>query len=277
MKLGVQGNAWKKQWEDDFSAVIKHVGNLNFDFIEIVLTSLYEINIPLMQKQIKDSNLEVCTSAILPEYYDITSNYSSVRRNGIDFLKSCVLTSKELGASLFSGIIYAKHFKQPENRNQKDLWKYAAEGLHEVALYAKKLGVTIGIEPVNRYETCLINTYEQALTLKNIIGEPNVKIHLDTFHMNIEEKSIYETIKRAKDNLCHLHLNENDFGIVGTGQVDFYSLIKALKEIDYKGYASFESVIDIEGDYVWRKLAASSEDLIIEGKEYVEEVIRNVT
>src|SRR5699024_7438299 len=162
-------------------------------------------------------------------------------------------------------------------RNKKVLRKYAAEGLHEEALYAKKLGVTIGIEPVNRYEICVINTYEEALTLKNIIGETNVKIHLDTFYMNNEEKRINETIKTTKDNLCDLHLNENDFGIVGTGQVDFYSLIKALKEIDYKGYASFESVIDIEGDYVWRKLGASSEDLIIEGKEYVEEVIRNVT
>jgi D-psicose/D-tagatose/L-ribulose 3-epimerase len=108
--------------------------------------------------------------------------------------------------------------------------------LREVARYAGSLGVTVGIEPVNRYETYLVNTSEQALTLKRMIDEPNVKVHLDTYHMNIEEKSFYDAVKLAGEDLIHLHLCEN------------------------------------MNTWVWRQLAPDGDTLVREGVAFIREM-----
>ena len=119
------------------------------------------------------------------------------------------------------------------------------------------MNVIIGLEPVNRYETYVVNTCEQALKLRDMIGEENVKIHLDTYHMNIEEKSFYEATKLAGENLIHYHLCENDRGIPGTGLVNWDEIFEALSEIGYKGYAALESFVDTTDNmstWVWRQL-----------------------
>jgi len=141
-----------------------------------------------------------------------------------------------------------------------------------VAEYALDYNVTIGLEPVNRYETYLINTCEQALKLKEMIGVENVKIHLDTYHMNIEEKSFYEATKLAGTDLIHYHLCENDRGIPGTGLVDWDGIFKALSEINYTGYAGLESFVDCTDNmntWVWRQLAPSGDVLLKEGIVFV--------
>ncbi|PFP15653.1 hypothetical protein COJ96_27675 [Bacillus sp. AFS073361] len=274
MKLGVQANAWRRQWDEDPMKVINHVKELGFDFIEIPLMNLHELDVPTLKGTLKNVDLEVCTSTILvDDTVDITSSDEKVRKNGINYLKRCIEATGELGATFFSGIIYSKQFNRTNIFYENDILKYSTEGLREVARYAGQFGITIGIEPINRFETCLINTCEQALQLKDMVGESNLKIHLDTFHMNIEEKNLYETIKRAGNNLFHLHLNESDLGIAGTGQVNWDDLFKGLKEIQYEGYASIECVVDIKGDYVWRQLAPNSEVLVTQGKQFFRELM----
>lgn len=269
MKLGVQGNVWRNQWDKDPKSIISHVKHLGFDFIEIPIMNLKDLDVSVLKNTLEDFQLDVCTSTILiDDSVDITNSDEDKRRNGINYLKRCIKATNDLGAKFFSGIIYTKQFNQTNGFPDNDLWNYSSEGLREVARFAQKFGINIGVEPVNRYETCLINTCEQALSLREMIGEPNVKIHLDTFHMNIEEKNIYETIKLAGCNLSHLHLNESDLGIAGTGQVNWDDLFKALQEINYQGYASLESVVELKGNYVWRELAPSSEVLAVQGKKY---------
>ncbi|WP_410795689.1 TIM barrel protein [Paenibacillus sp. J5C2022] len=105
----------------------------------------------------------------------------------------------------------------------------------------------------------------QALALIDEIGENNVKVHLDTYHMNIEEKSLKEAILHAGDKLGHIHLNENDWGIPGTGHLDWDGIFQSLKKIGYKGYASLECVVDAQVPYVWRRLAPYNRVLAQEG------------
>lgn len=134
------------------------------------------------------------------------------------------------------------------------------------------MGVTISLEPVNRYETYLINTCEQALRLIDMIGEDNMRIHLDTHRMNIEEKSFYEATKLAGDKLIHYHLCENDRGIPGSGLVDCDGIFKVLSEIDYQGYAALESFVDMTDNmntWAWRQLAPSGDVLIKEGAAFI--------
>ena len=122
--------------------------------------------------------------------------------------------------------------------------------------------VTIGLEPVNQCETYLINTCKQVLRLIDMIGEDNMRIHLDTHHMNIEEKSFYEATKLAGDKLIHYHLCENNRGIPASGLVDWDGIFKALSEVDYQGYAALESFVDMIDNmntWVWCQLAPSGD------------------
>ena len=149
---------------------------------------------------------------------------------------------------------------------------HSAECLRTVARLAKELGVQIGLEPVNRYESCLVNTCEQARHLKAMIGEDNVKIHLDTYHMNMEEKSFYHATKSAGADLMHYHLCENDRGIPGTGLVDWDGIFRALSEIGYQGNAALESLVDCTDNmntWVWRQLAPSGDALLKDGVSFI--------
>jgi D-psicose/D-tagatose/L-ribulose 3-epimerase len=157
-----------------------------------------------------------------------------------------------IGARQFSGVIYSEIRRRP----------------------AAGLGVTVAIEPVNRYETFLVNTCAQAVCLCDLTERPNMGIHLDTYHMNIEEKSWDEPVRLAGARLCHLHLCENDRGIPGTGLVDWETLFTALRGLQYEGYGGLESFVDISDDMrpatpVWRDLAPSGDDLVRDGVAFL--------
>lgn len=272
MKLGIHAYAWCSKWNNDTLYLIDKVKNLGLDFIEIPLMCLDAFDPDAVRKRLQLVELDACTSTVLTEDTDITSEDEYVRRKGIAYLKACVKATSEIGARNFSGVIYSQHVKPAAKRPTDQTWRYSADCLKEVALYAGELGVNVGIEPVNRYETYLINTCEQALKLKEMIGEPNIKIHLDTYHMNIEEKSFYEVTKMAGDDLIHYHLCENDRGVPGTGHVDWDGIFMALSEIKYGGYAALESFVDCTDNmntWVWRQLAKDGDTLVREGVEFI--------
>jgi D-psicose/D-tagatose/L-ribulose 3-epimerase len=272
MKLGIHAYAWCSQWSNETLHLIDRVKTLGLDFIEIPLMCLDTFDSPAIQARLQEADLSACTSTVLLNDTDITDQDADIRRKGVDYLKACVKATSDIGATSFSGVIYSQHVKPAIKRPTEQTWEYSAQCLKEVARYAKDLGVTVGIEPVNRYETYLVNTCEQALTLKEMIDEPNIKVHLDTYHMNIEEKSFYDAVKLAGEELIHLHLCENDRGIPGTGQVDWEGMFKALAEIRYQGYAALESFVDCTDNmntWVWRQLAPDGDTLVREGVAFI--------
>lgn len=272
MKFGIHAYAWCSEWSNETLNLIERVKILGLDFIEIPLMRLELFDSTKVREKLRQVELEACTSTVLTADTDITSNDKDIRKRGVEYLKKCVKATSEIGAKSFSGVIYSQHVKPVRKRPTKKEWEYSARCLKEVAMYAKDLGVDIGIEPVNRYETYLINTCKQAIELRQMIGEPNVKIHLDTYHMNIEEKSFYEATKLAGENLIHYHLCENDRGIPGTGHVDWDGIFKALSEINYNGYAALESFVDCTDNmntWVWRQLAKDGDTLVCEGISFI--------
>jgi D-psicose/D-tagatose/L-ribulose 3-epimerase len=272
MKLGIHAYAWCSQWTNDELYLIDRVKQLGLDFIEIPLMVLDTFDASAVKKRLEQVGLEAVTSTVLLDGTDITSDDPQVRAQGVAYLKKCVKATSDIGAKSLSGVIYSQHVRALPSRPGDHHWQYSAEGLRNVARFAKDLGVTLGLEPVNRYETFLINTCEQALYLRELIGEDNVKIHLDTYHMNIEEKSFYTATKLAGKNLIHYHLCENDRGIPGTGLVDWDGIFRALKEISYKGYAALESFIDCTDNmntWVWRQLAPNGDTLLKEGVAFI--------
>jgi D-psicose/D-tagatose/L-ribulose 3-epimerase len=272
MKLGIHAYAWCSQWSNDTLDLIDRVKQLGLDFIEIPLMRLDTFDAKAVKRRLDANGLGAVTSTVLLGDTDITSEDPSVRAKGTAYLTDCVKATAAIGGSSFSGVIYSQHVKSLTNRPTPKLWTYSADCLRTVARVAKDLGVTLGLEPVNRYESCLVNTCEQALYLKELIGEDNVKIHLDTYHMNIEEKSFYAATKRAGADLIHYHLCENDRGIPGTGLVNWDGIFKALAELNYRGNAALESFVDCTDNmntWVWRQLAPSGDVLLKEGVAFI--------
>lgn len=272
MKLGIHAYAWCSQWTNDTLHLIDKVKELGLDFIEIPLMCLETLDVDAVKARLKSVGLDAVTSTVLLGDTDITSEDPTIRKKGVDYLNACVKATHAIGATSFSGVIYSQHVKSLPGRPEEKLWDYSADCLRTVALGALDLGVQIGLEPVNRYETCLVNTCQQALELKAKIGAENVKVHLDTYHMNIEEKSFYAATKLAGKDLIHYHLCENDRGIPGTGLVDWDGIFKALAEIDYKGNAALESFVDCTDNmntWVWRQLAPNGDTLLQEGVAFI--------
>lgn len=272
MKLGIHAYAWCSQWSNDTLDLIDRVKSLGLDFIEIPLMCLDTFDSKAVRERLHNVGLDACTSTVLLNDTDVTSDDEDIRKKGVDYLKSCVKATSEIGAKNLTGVIYSQHIKPARSRPTEKEWDYSADCLREAARFARDYGVNLGIEPVNRYENYLINTCEQAIRLKEMIGEPNIKIHLDTYHMNIEEKSFYEATKMAGNDLIHYHLCENDRGIPGTGLVDWDGIFRALGEIKYDGYAALESFVDCTDNmqtWVWRQLAKDGDTLVRDGVAFI--------
>lgn len=274
MQLGIHAMAWTPHWSNESLPLIQRVASLGLDFIEIPLMGIEDIDPPAIRRGVADAGIGVVTSSVLSDATDISSPDAAVREAGIAYLQRCVDATAEMGAPQFSGVIYCSHGKRPERRPTEEDWKRSAQCLAEVAAHAGEAGVDLGLEPVNRYESPLINTCAQALRLADMIGAPNVKVHLDTYHMNIEEKGWEEPVVAAGDRICHFHLCENDRGIPGTGLVDWEELFEGLARIRYRGYAALESFIDVSEDMtagtaVWRDLAPSGDTLVREGTAFL--------
>ncbi|MHC4724603.1 MAG: sugar phosphate isomerase/epimerase family protein [Planctomycetota bacterium] len=210
MKLGIHAYAWCSQWSNETLDLIDRVKSLDMDFIEIPLMCLETLDAAANKERLEKVGLGAVTSTVLLGDTDITSDDEAIRAKGVEYLKACVQATHDIGATNFSGVVYSQFVKPSIQRPTEQAWEYSADCLREAAKFAQDLNVNIGIEPVNRYETYLVNTCEQAIRLKNMIGEDNIKIHLDTYHMNIEEKSYYEATKMAGKDLIHYHLCEND-------------------------------------------------------------------
>jgi len=274
MKLGIHAYAWCSKWSNETLGLIDRVKDFGMDFIEIPLMCLEAFDANAVHARLKRVGLGAVTSTVLLNDTDITSDDPNIRARGVEYLSACIRATSEIGAESFSGVIYSQHVKAVTRRPGEKAWRYSADCLREVACLAAKLGVQIGLEPVNRYETCLVNTCEQALKLKEMIGKDNVAIHLDTFHMNIEEKSFYEATKQAGKDLIHYHFCENDRGIPGTGLVDWDGIFEALAEINYQGNAALESFVDCTDNmntWVWRQLAPDGNTLLKEGVVFIRE------
>jgi D-psicose/D-tagatose/L-ribulose 3-epimerase len=275
MKLGVHVYAWCSQWSNDTLFLIDKVKKLGLDFIELPLICLDTFDSKAVKKRLRSVGIEACTSTVLLNCTDITSFDPEVRKNGIEYLKSCVRATSEIEAQIFSGMVYAQFLKPVTKKASEQEWQFSAESLKEVARYANDFGVTIAIEPAPRYETYLINTCEQAVRLLKMVGEPNIKIHLDSYSMNMEEKSLYHATKLAGKNLVLYHLCENDRGIPGTGLMDWDGIFKALAEINYTGFAGFESFMDCTDNmntWVWRKLVKDGDTLVRKGMAFIQEM-----
>lgn len=274
MRFSAHCLLWTDKWSNDKLALIDRAAGLGLDAIEIPLRNHAVIDPQAIKERSARAGIDVVCCMGLPQDADITSTDATLRAAGVHFLKATVEKAAALGSSLVTGVITAPWNKLVGRGPTEEELNRSAECLREVARYAQAHGVRLGVEAVNRYETYFVNTAEQARSFVNLVGEPNVGIHLDTFHMNIEEKSVADAVRTAGSKLFHLHVIENDRGTPGTGQVAWDPLFAALAEIKYAGFGGIETFLVLEPQLanltrIWRKLAPDGDTLVRQGLAFL--------
>lgn len=281
MKFGVNMMVWTTRVGKAQDALFGRIREWGFDGVEPFLSTDEPEDIPRLRAALDQHGLERTTCVVLPRDANLVSEDAATRERGGEFLKKCVDRTAELGGRLMCGPLYAGLGVMTGRRRTEDEWKWAVEGLQRAAEHARKQNVTLCPEPLNRFETYFLNTLEDAARLVQDISAPNVKIHFDTFHSNIEEQHPVQSLRAVIRDVGHVHLSENDRGIPGTGHCDWRGILEVLKENQYSGWLTIESFAQPEPDLaaaaaIWRDLAPTGDDLARRGLAFIKGLAREV-
>lgn len=280
MKIGVNTWVWTAPFGTKDFGLIPKIKSMGFDIIEVAAENPSLIDAALLRQLAEDHGLSIIICGAFGPSRDISSDDPDIRRNGVSYIAECIGLAEAVGSTLVAGPVYSAVGKarlvSADQKARERAW--CVENLRGVGGIASDAGVTIGIEPLNRFETDMINLVEQAMALIDEIGHPAYKVHIDTFHANIEEKSIPEAIRLAGSMLGHFHACENDRGIPGTGHIDWIGIRDALRDIAYDGPVVIESftpgAIEIaKAAAIWRPLAPSQDELAHQGARFLRQLL----
>ena len=279
MRFGVHCRLWTTGWNSTHLDLIDRARSLGFSIFEISLLNLEAVDPVAIRRRAEAVGIDLIGTMGLPRDKGLATADRATREKTVAFLKAAVGATREMGARLFAGMMYAVPGRFSGKGPMEDEVRWIVDGISEVAVFAKDQGVTLALEPVNRFETYLLNTAGQAQTVVDRICQPNVGLLLDTFHMNIEDRGIAATIRRHGKSLKHLHLNESDRGMLGGGNIDWHSLFAALKEIGYGGAGSLETFGSSSPELpaitsIWRDLFPSPDELAREGLAFLGRMAR---
>jgi D-psicose/D-tagatose/L-ribulose 3-epimerase len=281
MKYGVNTMVWTTQVDDRHSRLFLRIREWGFDGVELFLSPSEPVSIPMVGRILDELGLERTTCSVLPREANLIDADRNVRARGVEFLKQCVERTAELGGRLICGPLYAGLGVMSGRRRTEDEWKWAVEGLQVAAQQARKVDVTLCVEPLNRFETYFLNTLSDAAQLVCDVGESNVLVHFDTFHANIEERHPADSLRAVAKMLGHVHVSENDRGIPGTGHNDWRGILSALKEVRYDGWMTIESFAQPEPELaaaaaIWRDLAPSGDELARRGLQFIKALSQEI-
>jgi D-psicose/D-tagatose/L-ribulose 3-epimerase len=251
-----------------------------FDKVELLIENPADIDPAYIKRELSKHGLacgSVC-GAMNPDR-DLRGSPQS-QRNGVKFLCQLLDQMSELDCPILGGPVYsyvgrAEAVAPADYRKQ---WKSVTGNLKVVAKYAEKRGKLVCLEPLNRFETDFINTVEQGLKMIRDVNSPALKLHLDTFHANIEEKSLDKAILQASKHLAHMHVCGSDRGTPGNDHIDWKSIGRALRKIHYSGDIVIESVtLDVpkiaKSAAIWRRMEPTRDEIAIEGLKFLKKTL----
>jgi D-psicose/D-tagatose/L-ribulose 3-epimerase len=194
---------------------------------------------------------------------DLANPDPQVRERAVNYLRECVDFAVEIGAPLIIVVPAAIARTAPLGQFQAEEewveaaereWGYAVESVQKAAVYAGEKGILLAIEPINRYESFMVNSAAQGLRFVSDVASEAVRLHLDAFHMNIEEKDLPGAIRKAGDKLINFHVADSNRQAVGRGHIDFRAIVKALKDIDYQWTLALEPLPPVPEPYIAARL-----------------------
>lgn len=265
---------------DEDLPIFSRVRQMGYDMVELCIEDPTRLTAARVKDAAEEAGLALTIGGAFGEYRDLSHEAPERRRAGLDYLLECVSFAAAVEASTVSGPMYSAAGKArmlpPEDRALQRRW--AVEGIQIAADRAGEEGIVLAIEPLNRFESDLVNTVDQGLEICALIARDNVGLALDTFHMNIEEKRVGEAIRAAGPFLRSFQASENDRGAPGSGHIVWSEVFSALRDIDYGGPIIVESFRSDAAEiaaavFLWRPAAPSMDNLARESYRFVRERI----
>ncbi|MFT4135650.1 sugar phosphate isomerase/epimerase family protein [Microbacterium sp.] len=282
-RIGCHGFVFSGRFDErGIANAIEGVQRAGFDFIEMPLMDPFSFDERAAARILADHDIEMTGSLGLSAATDLSSENAAVVRRGEELLTRAIDVVAAVGGTDLCGVIYSalqKYFAPATAQGRRN----SAEALSRLGDYARSAGVQLSLEIVNRYETNVCNTAREGLAFLDEVGNDNVHLHLDTYHMNIEESGMFEPVLDGGDRLRYVHIGESHRGYLGSGSVDFDSLFRALHRIGYDGPIVFESFSSAVVDEqltrslgIWRNLWTDSDDLAAHANRFIRDGIRAV-
>jgi D-psicose/D-tagatose/L-ribulose 3-epimerase len=277
MRFGVNTWVWTSPLNtDELGRLATHVAEMGFDHIEVPIEGDNEVDYARAGEIARDRGLTVSACAAIGPDQDLISPDPATRAGGMSYVRGAIEAARGLGATNLIGPMYSavgRTWQQAPDEREKDMELLTGE-LRELSDYAGEHGVVLCIEPLNRFETSFINLTSQAIELVDRVGHPACGLLLDTFHMNIEERSLGDAIRSAGGRLKHVHACENDRGAPGSGHVQWEEVATALRDVGYDGPVVIESFTAkvksiARAAAIWRPLAVSQDELAAEGLRHL--------
>jgi D-psicose/D-tagatose/L-ribulose 3-epimerase len=271
--FGAHAFVWSAEWDEEGAErALRGAAARGLDFVEIPLLKAVD-SFPLehTRELLAETGLEATTSLGLPRELHMPFDPDGA----LEYLKGAIDLTERLGSTTLTGALYTHLGTLTRKPPTAEEIEICGRTLKQVAKIAAERGLRLGIEGINRYETYMNNTAEQVDDLLDRIDEPNVFAHLDTYHMNIEERGFREPIERLGDRLGYIHLSESDRGTPGAGNVHWDDVFAGLQAIGYDGYLAMESFVAVNEDIIgataiWRDIVGDPDTLIRDGLAFLQ-------
>lgn len=272
MRFGASTFIWVSPFSNRTLDLFERVKAMGFDILEICVEDPATIDASAIRDRAAQTGVSVTICGAFGPDRNLSSEDAAVQRAGLSYLERCIDFASELKSPFVSGPMYAavgetRLLDEPARGAQ---WGRAVGSLKRAAAYAGARGVKLAIEPLNRFETDLVNTVDQALRLIDDVGSDNVGLLLDTFHMNIEEKDIPAAIRRAAGRIVEFHASSNDRGTPGDDHLPWRDIARALSSVGFEGPIVIEAFTPeiqeiAKAVSIWRLLARSQDALATDG------------
>ncbi|MDX1637037.1 MAG: sugar phosphate isomerase/epimerase family protein [Balneolaceae bacterium] len=277
IQFGVSTWVWTSPFTTDTVELFPKIRKMGFDVVEIPVEDPSLIDAEKVKRALDAHGLEAVVCGAFGPERDFTSEDPAVHQACFDYFDALMDLANAWETGFVAGPMYSAVGKArmvpPEQRKRE--WQLAVDNIRKVAVKADSRGLELAIEPLNRFESDLVNTTEDALRLVEDIGHPAAKIMVDGFHMSLEERSLEEAITIAGDKLIHVQVSENYRGTPGTGQTNWDSFRKGLEAVHYSGAVTIESFTSdnralADAVCIWKPFADDQDELASEGLAFLE-------
>jgi D-psicose/D-tagatose/L-ribulose 3-epimerase len=281
IKFGVSTWLWTSPFQTaSISELFPKIAQMGFDAVEIAVEDPALIDGNAVRQGLKEYGLQTVVCGAFGPTRDLTNADPAVHENCFAYLRSCfdlcnVLDTSFVGGPMYSAVGKAR-MVPPEQRKRE--WELAVKNLRIVCDMAAERNLQIALEPLNRFESDLVNTASDVIRLVNDISHPAAKIMLDGFHMNIEEQDVEKAIISAGDKLIHFQVSENYRGTPGTGQTQWDAYKRGLEAINYSGVVSIESFTPENKELAgavcfWHPMAENQDKFASEGLQFLKNLL----
>ena len=277
MKFGMNLLLWSGEINDGMMPVLESLKSMGYDGVEVPLFN-YDLDYAAWGSRLDDLGLERTAVTVRTADDNPISADAKIRQAGIDANKKALDCCAALGATHLVGPYHSAlgHFSGAGRTD--DEWKRGVESMQTVAEHAGQSNVILGVEALNRFEIYFLNCHADSAKFAREVGHPNCKIMYDTFHANIEEKDIEQSVRDCSDVLAHVHISENDRSTPGSGHVRWKETFDALNEVDYDGWLMIEAfglaLPELAAaTMIWRRMFQNEEQLAQDGLAFMKEEV----